>query len=207
MLFKPKEKPSMLFKAQNVLWPRTGLRRAYTYLWHRMHRIRATPHVIAIGLAAGAFASFTPFVGLHFLVGGLFALIVGGNVLASAIGTCVGNPLTFPFIWLSTYNLGGYLMGYDQRDEMTLALPDGTFMLLFKNPLMFFEVFWDAIGPVVVPMLLGSVPLGLITGTIVYFASYPAVASYQSRRKERLLRRKERLSQGKFAGPNAPTAP
>lgn len=197
MLFKPKQKPSLLLRVQNFLWPRSGVRRAYLYLWHRIIRIRGTPHVISLGLAAGAFASFTPFVGLHFILGGLIALLVGGNILASALGTCVGNPVTFPFIWLSTFNLGGFLLGYDQREEISLMLPEGAFWMLFKNPIAFFEAFGSAVGPVLWPMLLGSLPLGAITGVIIYFAAYPAVEGYQHRRRERLLRRK-------FAGPNVP---
>ena len=187
----------MLLRAQNFLWPRSGVRRAYMYLWHRITRIRGTPHVISLGLAAGAFSSFTPFVGFHFIIGGLVALIVGGNILASALGTCVGNPVTFPFIWLSTFNLGGFLLGYDQREAINLALPDGAFWMLFRNPAGFFEAFGNAVGPVLWPMMLGSIPLGMITAVIVYFAAYPAVESYQHRRKEKLLRRK-------FAGPSAP---
>lgn len=155
--------------------------------------------MISLGLAAGAFSSFTPFVGFHFIIGGLVALIIGGNILASALGTCVGNPVTFPFIWLATFNLGGFLLGYDHRDAINLALPEGAFWMLFQNPIGFFEAFGNSIGPVLWPMMLGSLPLGLITAVIVYFASYPAVESYQHRRRERMLRRK-------FAAPNAPKA-
>ena len=190
MLFKPKHKPSMLMRCQNLVWPRTGIMRAWRYLWHRLHRIRATPHVIALGFAAGAFASFTPFVGLHFILAGVLAAAIGGNVIASAFGTCVGNPISFPFIWLSTYNLGGALLGYDQLEEINLSLPDGTFWLLFTNPVEFFKVFWEAAGPLIVPMLLGSLPLGLIVALITYFLIYPAVEGYQHRRRERLARRR-----------------
>ena len=57
---------------------------------------------VAAGVAAGAFTSFTPFMGLHFLFAALFAWAIRGNLLASALGTFVGNPLTFPFIWAAT---------------------------------------------------------------------------------------------------------
>ncbi len=182
----------MLNRLQNLIWPRLGFRRFAIYLGHRLSRIRATPHVIALGFAAGAFASFTPFVGFHFVIGALVAVIVGGNLLASALGTCIGNPISFPFIWLSTYNVGGYLLGYGQRDEIDLSLPDGTWSLLLKNPPQFWDVFWGALGPVVKPMLLGSIPLGLICGVITYFALYPIIEGYQRRRRERLQRRRVR---------------
>ncbi|MGI9462765.1 MAG: DUF2062 domain-containing protein [Aestuariivirgaceae bacterium] len=161
-----------------------------TYLWHRLIRIQATPHVISLGFAAGAFASFTPFVGLHFILAGVLALLVGGNILASALGTCIGNPLTFPFIWLSTFNLGGFILGYDQRSEIDLTLPDGMWLLMFKDPSEFWSIFWAAIGPVLTPMMLGSIPLGVTIAVIIYFIVYPAVEGFQHRRKALLARRK-----------------
>jgi uncharacterized protein (DUF2062 family) len=143
-----------------------------------------------LGFAAGAFASFTPLVGFHFIVAAVLALVVGGNVVASALGTCVGNPLTFPFIWLSTYNLGGYLLGYDHREELTLSMPDGMFWLFFSSPGEFWNAFWGALGPVLVPMTLGSLPLGIICAVIIYFVLYPAVEGYQHRRRQKLKRRR-----------------
>ena len=191
-MFGRRNKPSTLTRLLNIFWPRIGVRRFTKYLGHRLSRIRATPHVIALGFAAGAFASFTPFVGFHFVIGAVVALIIGGNLLSSALGTCVGNPISFPFIWLSTYNLGGYLLGYDHRDEIDISLPEGTWAMLFKNPPQFWDAFWGALGPVVKPMLLGSVPLGLTCGLITYFAIYAMVEGYQRRRRERLERRRPR---------------
>ena len=39
------------------------------------------------------------------------AFVVRGNYLAAAIGTAVGNPWTFPFIWAGTYRLGSFMLG------------------------------------------------------------------------------------------------
>lgn len=189
-MFRPRNKPPLRTRLKNLVWPKLGFRRFSLYVGHRLSRIRATPHVIALGFAAGAFASFTPFVGFHFFIGAILAAVIGGNVVASALGTCVGNPISFPFIWLSTYNLGGYLLGYDQRNEIDLSLPDGTWSLFFRDLSQFWEIFWGAIEPVVKPMLLGSIPLGLICGAITYFAIYALVEGYQRRRRERLARRR-----------------
>jgi hypothetical protein len=62
-------------------------------------------------VACGAAISFTPFVGLHVVLGALLALIVRGNLLAVVAGTLVGNPWTFPFIWVASYEVGQYLLG------------------------------------------------------------------------------------------------
>jgi len=104
-MFLRRKSPGFWLRVRNLIWPKMGLSRAWRYVVHRMARLKASPHAIALGFAAGAFASFTPFVGLHFILAGLIAFALRSSILASAIGTVVGNPLTFPFIWLSTYNV------------------------------------------------------------------------------------------------------
>ena len=179
-------------KLLSWFWPRRGVRRGWMYVWHRVTRISASPHVIALGFAAGVFASFTPFVGLHFVLAGILALVVGGNILASALGTFVGNPLTFPFIWLSTYNLGGLFLGIERRESIDLSLPEGTVLAMFTQPRGFFNALWEVIGPVVTPMFVGGVPLGLIAGALCYFVVYSGVDGYQRRRRHRLAVRYQR---------------
>ena len=50
--------------------------------------------------------SFTPLLGLHFLLAIIFAYMIRGNFIAALIGTVVGNPITFPFIWGLIYKVG-----------------------------------------------------------------------------------------------------
>ena len=78
----------------------------FQYLTHRVVRIPGSSYSIACGLAFGAAVSFTPFIGLHFLISMGLAWVFRANVIAAAIGTVVGNPWTFPFIWLATYQTG-----------------------------------------------------------------------------------------------------
>ena len=122
-MFLRRKSPGFWLRVRNVIWPKMGLSRAWRYLVHRMARLKASPHTIALGFAAGAFASFTPFVGLHFIIAGLIAFALRSSILASAIGTVVGNPLTFPFIWLATYNVGAALLGREAKGEVVLDLP------------------------------------------------------------------------------------
>jgi len=188
MLFRRREGPTLLQRTLCVLWPRRGLQRGWRYLWHRVTRISATPHTIALGVAIGAFVSFTPFLGLHFLIAGLIALALGGSILASALGTAVGNPLTFPFIWLASYNLGAMLLGYRQRSRIHIDLPDNMFTLMLSQPGIVWRAFWAAVDPYIVPMTVGGIPLGLACGFAVYIIVRSAVAGYQHRRRARTCR-------------------
>ena len=91
-MFKRREKISVFSRVGDFFWPQSGWKRSSHYLFHRLARLPGTPYSIAAGFACGAAVSFTPFVGLHFVLGGVFAYIIRGNILSSAIGTAVGNP-------------------------------------------------------------------------------------------------------------------
>src|SRR5918994_7101736 len=86
------------------LWPHIGWRRLGTYLVKRLTRLPGTPHSIAAGFACGTAISFTPFIGLHTLLSVLLSFLLRGNYLAAVVGTLVGNPWTFPVIWLMSYS-------------------------------------------------------------------------------------------------------
>lgn len=199
-MFKRRNKPPILSRIANFFWPRVGLKRSVKYIWHRIARISGSAHFITIGVVSGVFASWTPFVGFHFILAALIALALRGSLLASAIGTFFGNPISFPFIWISTYNIGGFLLGLDAKSEVDLSLPDGTMMLLFTNPALFGETLWGAIGPYFVPMLIGSLPPGLFTGVLFYFMLRPVITKYKERRREKF----ERLATERKTAKNAP---
>ena len=108
-MFRRRHKLHPLDWARNMVWPRIGWRRAYHYWMARMGRLPGTENSLAIGFASGAAMSFTPFVGFHIILAAFLRLIFRGNIIASAIGTIIGNPWTFPFIWIWLYNVGIWL--------------------------------------------------------------------------------------------------
>jgi len=175
MVFGRRHRVGFLRRAREFVWPRSGVRRAGAYLAHRVRRLPGTPYSIAAGLACGAAVSFTPFMGLHFLLGAALALIVRGNIVASAIGTAAGNPWTFPLIWSWIYTLGHFLLGASATahlpDELTLAF-------VFDRP---FQVLY--------PMMVGAVPTALTAWIAVFTPCYLAVSRYRAHRRRKLERR------------------
>ena len=111
MLFRRRVNASFWQRTFNVFLSPRALIRATQYLFKRLIRLKATPHAIAAGVAAGVFASCTPFMGLHFFVAFAIAFVLGGNLVASAIATIFGNPLTFPVIWATTFKFGKFILG------------------------------------------------------------------------------------------------
>ena len=87
MVFK-RRKPKSYYEAfTESLYPRGGWRRATQYLVHRVRRLPDPAHKISRGIAAGVFACFTPFFGLHFVVATLIAILLRGNIMAALLAT------------------------------------------------------------------------------------------------------------------------
>ncbi len=155
-----------LQRLREWLWPSIGWKRATMYIWRRVWRLTGTPHMVALGVAAGVFMSFTPFLGFHIIVAMLIAWVFRGNLLAAAFGTMIGNPVTYPPIWLATYDLGNWMLGVSTRPDIDLT-----------STLMGAKAF-DMILPVLLPMAAGSLPLGLAAALITYFIIKSTVAAY-----------------------------
>jgi len=186
MLFKRRDRIGIFERFRVWLWPRVSWRRSTLYFFKRILRLSATPYAISMGAACGAFASCTPFIGLHFVLGAAIAFLLRGNLIASAVGTSVGNPLTFPFIWAGTFKLGHAIVG-----------STGHVMPEFHE--QFYQKSFDQLWPLIKPMTAGAVPIGLVIGTAMYIIVYQSVSVYQARRRIRFQTiRKKRI--GSSAG-------
>ena len=85
------------------------LNRIVSYYKLRLARLPDSNYAISSGFAWGAMGSFTPLLGFHFVLAVIFAYLIRGNFIAALIGTVVGNPITFPFIWGLIYKTGTYV--------------------------------------------------------------------------------------------------
>ena len=92
------------------------VKRFISYYKLKLARLPASPHAIAAGFACGSMVSFTPLLGLHFLLAIVFAYIIRGNYVAALLGTIVGNPITFPFIWGLIYKVGAFVTSTKQKE-------------------------------------------------------------------------------------------
>ncbi|MEC8132170.1 MAG: DUF2062 domain-containing protein [Pseudomonadota bacterium] len=177
-MFKRRNPQTTLEKWQQFIWPRAGWTRALKYTWQRTIRLNGSAHSIALGLAAGAFVSASPFIGMHLLIAALIAWVFGGNIIASAVGTWAGNPLSFPFIWLTTFNIGHLMLGTKDKAG---DLPELSFGLFIDAPM-------SALLPVILPMAVGGLVVGTVMAVATYYPSLWAVRFYQKRRRDKLQR-------------------
>jgi uncharacterized protein (DUF2062 family) len=184
VLFDRRVKRTFAQKARNFVWPQSGLRRSTRYLTHRIQRMPGTPYAIAAGFACGAAVSMTPFPGFHFLISALLAWILRGSIVVSAIGTVVGNPWTFPFIWLWLFNFGNWILG-TSGDITGQPVTMG--------------YLWDHPFEVLLPMMVGSIPTALVTWLAFYWPIRRMVAAYQAGRRARLETAANRFREGRVA--------
>lgn len=162
------------------------LGRRLAYYWRRLMRVRATPHEVALGCAAGIFASFTPFLGFQMLLAGGLAFVLRVSIPAALLGTFAGNPLSWPAIWASSYLAGAWLLGHEPvlltsdqvNTSMTLLLRAAT-----DHSPVAFEAAADFVTPIIKPMIYGSVLIGLIAAAGSYYPTRRAVRVFQKRRR------------------------
>lgn len=178
-MFQRRNPLPLLGRLRALVWPRKGWRRASVYLAHRVRRLPGTPYRIAAGFASGAAISFTPFIGLHFVGAAVLALVLRGNLMASAIGTAVGNPWTFPVIWLWIYTFGQWMLGGPATRELPETL---SLNYIFQHPL---EILW--------PMIIGGAPTAVVAWFVFFWPVRAAVARYQIARRKRIRRRLKAL--------------
>ena len=187
------------FKA--TFWERlkTFLRTFYNfrlycrYIFFKLSRSGDSDHRIACGLASGIAISLTPFVGFHFVLSMIIAKIFRGSPIAAAIGTAFGNPITFPFIWVTIYKTGLYMMPSFSEGSTHLQLWE--FFTEMKHCILELDAqrFVDSIYPVFFPMLIGSIPYYIIFFFGSYFLIIGLLKEYRQAKSD--LKGKEKLKQ------------
>ena len=119
---------------------------------YKIIKIKDFPESVAIGMAWGVAVSFTPLLGLHLIICYLGTWLMKGNLIAATVGTIIGNPWTFPFIFYLDYKIG-----------TTIFLERIDF---YEFKISFFvEHFEDLFYPT----LLGSFPIAVIVWFVTFF--------------------------------------
>ena len=143
-----------------------GIKAKYTKILRKLNQIKGTKESIAKGFATGAAMSFTPFVGFHILLSLIVVKLTKQNGLAAVLGTIVGNPWTFPFIWCITLHTG------------CLILPTSDIPASFDFKIFFSKLFHAIISldfnliiydiwPIFLPMLIGCIPYYILVWFVV----------------------------------------
>ena len=204
-MFRRRTPLTRLSQIRSVVWPERGFRRLFSYLFQRVVRLPGSSGSIAIGVASGVAASFLPLIGFHFLIAALLALLLRGNVLASAIGTFFGNPWTFLFIWLSDYRLGLWLLqrtGYGDQFPALNLQQLAEVMAIFMHYFTFSSgVDWQQVAEpfeqVFLPMTIGGTVLAIISWFVAFVLCYYSFEWWRAHRVKRMTKTSKLLKNRK----------
>ncbi len=175
--------------------PRKGWDRGIRYVRARLQRLPGSPHSIALGFAFGTLTSFSPFFGFHILLAILLAWALRVSLVAAALGTAVGNPITFPFIIASAVETGRRILGQPPLKSSGIA----EYSRLIVDPAKMLAQWPELLDRVLLPYAVGGLALGIPAAAAGYLLVRSAVAAF------RLARR--RLAAKRFGRKRAVGAP
>lgn len=184
MLFRRRNRNPLAFLSA-LIWPQKGFYRGWLYLMMRILRLRSSDYSLAAGLSSGVAVSFTPFIGLHFLLAIVLAWLIRGNMIIAMIGTAIGNPWSFPLIWALIYSVGTSLLGKSpiEADISMISL----------------DLFLEQPGQVLVSMLVGGGVIGIGAWIITFGLSYVFAGKLKNWLKKLRADRKRVLASKRIA--------
>lgn len=198
-MFQRRDSLSTLQNFRQIIWPKMGWWRFLKYYRLRVVRLSSTAESIAINLAAGSAISFTPFFGLHIFgaMGVAWALGHRINLIASTVGTFMGNPWTFPFLLFSSYSVGGWILSFFGTVESNVDLNPDVVEKHGENLLTFL---WDNFWDVFIPTAVGGTLLAILSFPLYYFLYLYLVRGAQRARKLRMKKKQRELFNKKSQG-------
>ena len=143
----------------------------------KLLQINATNRSIALGAAIGFGIALTPLFGLQIILTLLLCIMLRANIAASLISSIIGNPLTFPFIWIANYKLGKLFI-------TTNTISETSFIQQVENIIHAIKVSdWAAISnatySILLPMMIGGTIMAIVSGIIIYILTLKYLNQYK----------------------------
>ena len=146
------------------------------------------PERVAAAVALGVGVGLSPFIGFHFILAILLAVLLRLNKFDTVLGSFAGNPWTLPAVYAMGYRLGRAVLGFPPARVPPLQwerILHHDFWLSFRGP---------AFGPRLASFLAGTTILAVAAGTSTYLLArgflklyhrrHPRVAARAARRRE-----------------------
>lgn len=160
-------------------------------------KLRSSPRAIAGGFGLGTFIAFTPTVGVQLIIALFLATLFNLNRPAASIPVWITNPVTVAPIYTFNYWLGLKICEGPPLAEVSELFKDvGRTMahLDFWNAKDQFLAVLHMGKEILIPLLLGSLAIGAITGVAVYILTLNLLSAFFKRRtQKRLLSRTRKL--------------
>lgn len=148
-------------------------------------KLRSSPRAIAGGFAVGTFIAFTPTVGIQLILAVFLTTLLNVNRGASLIPVWITNPVTLAPIYTLNYWLGKKFVGGPPLADVSAMFIDlGKTMarLEFWNIKDQFKAILQVGSEILLPLFIGGILIGLITGILAYLTSLKLLSIFFSRR-------------------------
>lgn len=172
-MFKRKNPLSLSQSLSSIFWPKMGWKRMGRYAQLRLIRLKGNTYSIASGFAFGAAISFTPLPGIHLLGAAGFSYLTRGNILASVVGTLVGNPWTLPLMWWTSYKMGNY--AFSLFGTEISAMPEKFTWDYLVNEIT------NRPMDLIIPWIVGGIIMMVLSWPIFYVITYRMVAKLRQK--------------------------
>ncbi len=143
-----------------------GYRDKFRSIFH----VKDTPHKIAVSFAIGIFWGLSPLLGLHTLGAFVTAWLFGLNRFITIFGAYITNPWTIVPIYTLSLWIGIKIVG------MKGLLP------VIDWDKITFTYFWSEIKGLLLPFIVGTLFVGIISAVISYIIVYQLVTKYHKRK-------------------------
>ncbi len=153
-------------------------------------KLRSSPRAIAGGLGVGTFIAFTPTVGVQLILAVVVATFFNMNRPASMIPVWITNPITVAPIYTFNYWLGSKVWDGPPLSEVSGFFIDiGRTMtrLEFWNIKEQFLAVLQMGKEILIPLLIGSITIGAVSGFLVYGLSLKLLSVFFTRRSQKHL--------------------
>jgi uncharacterized protein len=131
-------------------------------------QLQGDPHYVATGMAIGVFIGVTPTIPLHTVLAVALAFVFRCSKPAAIIGVWVGNPITIPFFYIGSYNLGAFLFNISTPFSAEHITIHQVMKLGFK---------------ITMAMNIGGVLLGIPFGVAAYFITFKSIKSIREKKE------------------------
>lgn len=191
-ILKRRTPRDMFGKIREAVWPSMGWRRTFSYYRHRIFRTGDSTYKITAGLASGVAISFTPFLGTHFAQALFLSWLLRASLIGGFVGTALGNPWTFPFIFILIYKTGMIICGFFGLHEF-LALPAAVRLGHEESAFDFLRYLFSHPVKLLLPATVGGYAWAVLSWFLSYgLLYYPVRAMRHAYREAREWRRQVR---------------
>ncbi len=167
---------------------RKSLRRRRIQLLLELMGREEPPERVAAAVALGVGVGLSPFIGFHFIVAIVLAVVLRLNKLDTVLGSFAGNPWTLPPVYALGYRLGRVILGYAPAHVPPLKwqrILHHDFWVAFRGPGVEPRLLSFLVGTTILAVAAGLGTYALARGLLkLYHRRYPRVAARAARRRE-----------------------